>query len=143
MNKSILTMFLACFLLVPGYLNATENTKNLFIIVTTDDPITQLMSMVLATQSWKKGAHVQMLLCGEAGSLAIKNSQETLLKPHNKSPKMLMKKLIHDGVKVEICPPYLPNKEKSPSQLIEGVAVAKPPLVAEKLIDENTNILSY
>jgi predicted peroxiredoxin len=136
-------LFLACLLVVPTFGNGSENSKNLLVVVTTDDPITQLMSMVLATQTMKKGATVDVLLCGEAGSLAVKNSPEILLKPNNKSPQMLLKSLIENGVNVELCPPYLPNKEKTASDLIDGVSIAKPSLVAEKLLHENTKILSY
>jgi predicted peroxiredoxin len=143
MYRYIVMLFLACLLAVPTFGNGSEKFKNLFVIVTTDDPITQLMSMVLATQAMKKGATVNVLLCGEAGTLAVKNSPEILLKPNDKSPQMLLKNLIQNGVNVELCPPYLPNKEKNTSDLIAGVSVAKPSLVADKLLHEDTKILSY
>ena len=101
------------------------------------------LTRLLATQTMKKGATVNILLCGEAGSLAVKNSPEILLKPNDKSPQMLVKNLIQNGVNVELCPPYLPNKEKNTSDLIAGVSVAKPSMVADKLLHENTKILSY
>lgn len=91
----------------------------------------------------KKGADVNILLCGEAGSLAVKNSPEILLKPNNKSPQMLLKNLVQNGVTVEICPPYLLNQEKTASDLMDGVSIAKPPQVAEQLLDKDTKILSY
>jgi predicted peroxiredoxin len=143
MYKYIITLFLAFSLAVPTFGIGSENSKNLLIVVTTDDPITQLMSMVLATQTMEKGANVNVLLCGEAGSLAVKNSPEILLKPNNKSPQMLLKNLIQKGVNIEICPPYLPNKDKSLSDLIDGISVAKPPQVADMLLQEDMKILSY
>jgi predicted peroxiredoxin len=143
MYKYIITLFLAFSLAVPTFGFSSENSKNLLIVVTTDDPITQLMSMVLATQTMEKGATVNVLLCGEAGSLAVKNSPEILLKPNNKSPQMLLKNLIQKGVNIEICPPYLPNKDKSLSDLIDGISVAKPPQVADMLLQEDMKILSY
>jgi len=143
MYRCIVMLFLACLLVVPTFGNGAENSKNLLVVVTTDDPITQLMSMVLATQSMKKGATVNVLLCGEAGSLAVKNSPEIFLKPNNKSPQMLLKNLLQNGANVELCPPYLPNKDKTTSDLIDGISVAKPPQVADKLLDEDTRILSY
>ena len=143
MYTYIVTLFLACLLAVPAFGDDLGNSKNLFVIVTTDDPVTQLMSMVLATQAKKKGATVDVLLCGEAGSLAVKNSPEILLKPNNISPQKLLKNLIQNGVSVELCPPYLPNKDKTISDLLDGISVAKPPLVADKLLHENTKILSY
>lgn len=143
MYTSIKVLILACVLAIPSLAMGSEKAKNLLVIVTTADPITQLMSMVLATQSANKGADVDILLCGEAGALAVKNSQEVLLKPNNKSPQMLLKNLITNGVNVEVCPPYLPNKGKVPTDMIEGVSVAKPPAVADKLLHEDTVVLSY
>lgn len=136
-------LILVGFIAFPVLGHGSENPKKLFVIVTSDDPVTQLMSMVLATQASKKGAAVDVLLCGEAGSLAVRDSPEILLKPNNKSPQMLMNKLIQNGINVEICPPYLPNNDKTASDLIDGVSVAKPPEVADRLIREDTNILSY
>lgn len=143
MNTPIITLFLGILIAFPAFGHGSENSKNLLVIVTTADPVTQLMAMVLATQTTKKGASVNVLLCGEAGSLAVVDSPEILLRPNNKSPQMLLKNLIENGVRVEICPPYLPNKEKSAADLIEGVTVAKPPQVADQLLDEDTKILSY
>merc|ERR1711879_675931 len=139
MYRRMIMLFLAALLAIPTIGIGSEISKNMFIVVTTDDPITQLMSMVLATQTSKKGATVDVLLCGEAGSLAVKNSPEVLLKPKNISPQMLLQ----NGVSVEICPPYLPNKEKTTADLIDGVAVAKPSQVADKLLHKDTQILSY
>ncbi len=143
MHKFIIKIIFLFLFAVPTFGHGSENSKNLLVIVTTDDPITQLMAMVLSTQSMKKGADVNILLCGEAGSLAVKNSPETVLKPNNKSPQMLLKNLIQDGVTVEICPPYLPNNKKTASDLIAGISVAKPPQVADQLLDVDTKILSY
>ncbi|WP_319548811.1 hypothetical protein [Desulfogranum marinum] len=143
MYRRMIMLFLAALLAIPTIGIGSEISKNMFIVVTTDDPITQLMSMVLATQTSKKGATVDVLLCGEAGSLAVKNSPEVLLKPKNISPQMLLKNLLQNGVSVEICPPYLPNKEKTTADLIDGVAVAKPSQVADKLLRKDTQILSY
>lgn len=143
MRKIGFILSIACLLAVSitGYSSALQ--KDLLVIVTTDDPLTQLMSMVLATQSKEKGAGVEILLCGKAGELALHDSPEVFLKPNNTSPQMLLRKLISSGVKVGICPPYLPNADKSVRDLIDGVSVAKPPQIADRLIDENTKILSY
>ena len=143
MVRYIIIFCVSAVFAVPVFGYSTETGRNLFVIVTTDDPVTQLMSMVLATQAEQQGAGVAILLCGEAGSLAVSGAPEVLLKPNNKSPRMLLKGLIDRGITVEICPPYLPNNEKTAADLIDGVSVAKPPLVAERLLGENTTVLSY
>lgn len=143
MVRNIVLLFFFCVLAIPGYGYSSDKPKNLLVIVTTDDPITQLMSMVLASEVKAKGANVDVLLCGKSGALAVAGSTEVMLKPKNTSPQMLLRKLIQNGASVEICPPYLPNVDKTTEDLIAGVSVAKPPQVAMKLLDEDTRILSY
>ncbi|WP_026259731.1 hypothetical protein [Desulfobacter curvatus] len=143
MRKIIVLLSFVCLLFVSSCGYDSDNSKNLLIIVTTDDPVTQLMSMVLADQSMKKGATVDILLCGSAGSLVIKDSAEVFLKPQNKSPQMMLKNLIRNHVNVKLCPIYLANSEKSVPDLIDGVSIAKPAQVADKLLRDDTKILSY
>jgi len=120
-----------------------SSNKGLFVIVTSDDSMAQMMAMVLSTQTLNQGRSVRVLLCGEAGGLALKGSSEKMFKPLNKSPQMLLKGLIAKGVKVEVCPLYLPNKGKQPSDLIAGVAVAKPPVIAAAMAEEGIKLLTY
>jgi predicted peroxiredoxin len=141
MKKLVLKTLVVAGLLTPAALLAGE--KNLMVVVTTEDSMTQLMSMVLGTQAKKQGANVDVLFCGKAGDLVIKGSKEVKFKPKGMSPQILLNKLITSGANVEICPPYLPNSGKTKADLISGVNVAKPPMVAKKLLDENTKILSY
>jgi len=143
MRKIIVLLFFVCLICVPACGHDSQTSRNLLIVVTTDDPVTQLMSMVLADQSVKKGATVDILLCGSAGSLAIKDSAQVFLKPRNMSPQMMLKNLIENDVNVELCPIYLSNSKKSVPNLIDGVSVAKPAQIADKLLGENTKILSY
>lgn len=91
----------------------------------------------------KKGATVEILLCGKAGTLAIKDSEQVFLKPQGKSPQMMLMDLIQNDVNVELCPVYLANSEKSVPNLIDRVVVAKPSRTADKLLCEDTKILSY
>lgn len=137
----VLSLLLVLFVPVTGF--SSDKSDNLFVIVTTDDEMTQLMSMVLAVQSMKQGAAVNVLLCGEAGALAVAGSPEKVLKPLNKSPQMLLKNLIDKGSGVEICPLYLPNSDKTEADLLTGISVANPSQIAEKLLQKNTKILTY
>ncbi len=141
MKKTLLKALLAAGLLVPAVSSANE--KNLMVVVTSGDSMTQLMSMVLSTQSKKQGANVDILFCGKAADLVVKGSEEVKFKPKGMSPQMLLNNLIKDGANVEVCPPYLPNTNKTKADLISGVKVAKPPMVAKKLLDDDTKILSY
>jgi predicted peroxiredoxin len=141
MKKTLMKALLGTALLIPAVSSANE--KNLMVVVTSGDSMTQLMSMVLGTQSKKQGANVDILFCGKAADLVVKGSQEVKFKPKGMSPQMLLNNLIKNGANVEVCPPYLPNSNKTKADLISGVKVAKPPMVAKKLLDDNTKILSY
>jgi len=141
--KKLTSLILAGMIALPSIAVANEKANKLMVIVTTNDSVTQLMAGVLALQSKKQGASVEMLYCGKAGDLVIKGSNEVILKPKSKSPQMLIKKLIKIGAKVEVCPPYLPNANKTKADLIKGVTVAKPPKIAETILDKDTKILSY
>lgn len=141
MKKFMMKTLVIAGLVAPSI--ASANDKNMMVVVTSGDSMTQLMSMVLANQTQAQGAKVDILFCGKAGELVIKGSQEVKFKPKGMSPQMLLKKAMKNGAAVEICPPYLPNSGKTKADLISGVTVAKPPMVAKKLLDQNTKILSY
>lgn len=142
MKKILLS--LSAFALISTTVVASENiAKGLNLMLTSEDAQTQMMGMVLATMSLKKGKEVNMVLCSSAGNLALKNSESPKLKPQNKSPKMMLEDLIKNGAKVEVCPLFLPNANKNESDLINSVTVAKPPVVADRLLNKNFQNLSY
>ena len=120
-----------------------DNTKGIFVILTDEDPMTQMMALVLSTQTLEQGKSLQILLCGPAGKLALKNSRQTMFKPINKSPQMLLAGLIARGVEVQICPLFLPNTNISESQLIIGISIAKAPVIAQKMRDEGIKLFTF
>ncbi|MCT7516476.1 DsrE family protein [Aliarcobacter cryaerophilus] len=142
MKKILLS--LSAFAFISTTVVASENmAKGLNVMLTSEDAQTQMMGMVLATMSLKKGKEVNIVLCSSAGNLALKDSESPKLKPQNKSPKMMLEDLIKNGAKVEVCPLFLPNAEKTEADLIQNVTVAKPPVVADRLLDKDYQNLSY
>ena len=142
MKKILLS--LSTFPLISTTVVASENmAKGLNVMLTSEDAQTQMMGMVLATMTLKKGKEVNMVLCSSAGNLALKDIKSPKLKPQNKSPKMMLEDLIKNGAKVEVCPLFLPNAEKTEADLIQNVTVAKPPVVADKLLNKDYQNLSY
>lgn len=127
----------------PQPVAAQPTSKGLFVIVTSGDSMAQMMAMVLSTQTLNQGRSVRVLICGKAGELVLKGSKEKIFKPVNKSPQMLLKGLIAKGVTVEVCPLYLPNTGKQLSDLIAGVTVAKPPVVAAAMAEDGIKLLTY
>jgi predicted peroxiredoxin len=157
MKKNIAAMALLAALLFPLSVGAMEpvptkapkteavpdNTKGLFVVIADADPMTQMMALVLAKETVLQGKSVQILLCGPAGDLALQKSREVMMKPLNKSPQMLMGDLMAKGVPVEVCPLYLPNRGKTEADLIKGVTVAKPPVIAQKLRAEGIRLFTF
>lgn len=124
--------------------SAADMAKGLNVMVTSADYQTQLMAMVLSLQTIKKHEkQVNMVLCGPAGKLALEATVTPKLKPLNVSPTMLMKKVMSLGGNVSVCPLYLPNAGKSTDDLIKGITVAKPPVVAGKLLNKDFQNLAY
>ncbi|NIA67858.1 hypothetical protein HBA54_04570 [Pelagibius litoralis] len=126
-----------------GMAAASEEQPSLFVVVTSPEPQTQGMAMVLSIQALKQGAEVQMLLCGPGGDIALKDAPQTVLKPRDVTPQGMLTTLIDMGVKPQVCAIYLPNEGKSPADLIAGVGVAKPPAIAAALLAEDTKLFTF
>lgn len=125
---------------------AADETPALVTILTSENPQTQLMGMVLTMQSLQQGADTYTLLCGPAGDLALSDAPPAATapqKPKGMSPQGLMRQIMAQGGTVEVCAIYLPNKGVGTDALIEGVGSARPPAVARRLLAEDTRIMSF
>ncbi|PLX69892.1 MAG: hypothetical protein C0603_02865 [Denitrovibrio sp.] len=142
-HKKILLMVLVLVLLVTTSAFADEKARKMQFIVTSPDAQTQMMAMVLSTQSMMKGGNVSVLLCGPGGDIALKGSEETVFMPIKKSPQMLLKGLIKKGIQVQVCPLYLPAKGLGMDALVDGVTKAKPPVIAAGMVQEYTEIITF
>ncbi len=146
MKKIFMALALAMSLTMPCFADE-DKVDGLNVIVTSGEPQTQMMSMVLSIMTIEKlNKKVNMVLCDKAGTLALKDSDSPVVKAMDASPKQVMQKLISKGMDVKLCPLYLPSigkDEKDESVLIEGVKVADPAKVAARLLNKNFNILSY
>ncbi len=143
MKKSYYTLVLAAFLMLSGAALA-EQAKGLNVIVTSADRQAQMMAMVLSLQTMKThGKEVTMILCATAGDLALQSTETPTFLPLNKSPTMLLKKLLQMGASIVICPMYLPTAGKTTDDLIEGITVGKPPVCAGQVLDQDYQNLTF
>ncbi len=146
MKKIILSTVLASALLVPSLASASQ-AKGLNVLVNSGNSQTQAMAMVLSLMTMKKHKkEVSIVLCGQAGDLADKNIKGVPTKrPDGSAPsaKKHLTMLIKMGAKVEVCPLYLPNSGKNKSVLLDGITVAKPPVVAGKLLNTNYQNITF
>lgn len=138
--KSILLIFT---LLAGAAPQANTSDSGLFVVVTSSDAETQMMAMVLATQSMNQDVSVRILLCSEAGELAIKNSESPTFAPVNRSPKQLLSGLIDHGAVVEVCGIFLPNREYTAADLMDGIGTASPPEVAEHMRGDGIRYFTF
>lgn len=142
------SMILAGALAVAAALPAAAETPNkLVTILTAPEPQTQLMAMVLTMNAVAKGAEAQVLLCGPAADIALKEAPETATAgqpPKGASPQGLLKTMIQkNGVKAEVCAIYLPGKGADASVLMEGVTPAKPDVMGAELVAPGTTVMSF
>ena len=121
--------------------NSIEN-KALFI-VTSDSLQTQGMAMVLGNAMQEKGVSVDVLLCDQAGDLALSSTVSKSLKPLNVTPEKLITKLQSKGANISVCALYLPNSEHSTQDLRDGIKVATPPEMANMMTSENVRVYNF
>ena len=114
-----------------------------FFNVTSADNQSQGLAMVLATQWVEQKAAVRILLCGPAGQLALKTYEPAALKPRNVTPKQMMAGLMKAGATVEVCALFLPNADRTPADLTDGVTVAKPPEVAAYMLKPGVRAFGF
>ena len=122
---------------------ATAAQQNLLVVITSAEPEVQGMAMVLSRQSLEAGAEVRVLLCGPGGDIALIDAPQQALKPRNVTPQEMMIGLAAQGVTVEVCALYLPNRDKAPGDLVNGVGVAKPPAIAAAMLAPNTRLFTF
>ena len=142
MNKRIISV-LILYLIFNLPLFASNYEDELFVVITTEDAETQMMALVLATQSFNQEVPVRILLCSHAGDLAIAHTESVIFEPAGRSPKQLLQNMLNEGVLVEVCGIYLPNRNVDKSDLMEGIGVASPPEVARFMKQEGIRYFTF
>lgn len=124
-----------------------QDTNRLLTILTAPEPQTQLMAMVLTMNSMAAGAEAEVLLCGPAADIALKDAPASATAgqpPRDASPQGLMKMLMaNQGLKVQVCAIYLPGLGADASVLIDGVGVAAPDAMGAAIVADDTTVMSF
>jgi predicted peroxiredoxin len=142
MKRSLLA---ACAILAMAGAAEAESSR-LVTVVTSAEPQTQLMAMVLTMQAAQQGADVHMLLCGPGGDLGLREAPASATAPQpprDASPQGMMQAIIKAGGRVEVCAIYLPGRGEGPEVLLEGVGVASPPDMAAAMLAEEARVWSF
>ena len=98
----------------------------------------QAFNLVLANQIQRSGNPVHLLLCSEAGDMALKVAPAAAtapVTPQGLTVRSLLEGLIKQGATVQVCAIYLPNRKLQPDALMEGVSAAKPQDIAAMMVD--------
>ena len=139
-----LALVLAALAALPAV--AQNAAPKLLTVITSPDPQTQLMAMVLTRASMQQGADAHILLCGEAGALALREPPESAMAPQpprGMSPKGMMTRLMEEGVGVDVCALYLPALGAGLEVLSEGIGSAQPPAMGAMIVDPTVKVLGF
>lgn len=123
-----------------------QDDRSVLSIVTSGDPQTQLMSMVLTLQTAAQGLAPRVLLCGPAGDIALRDAPETATAgqpPRDASPQGLLRRMMEGGATVEVCAIYLPGRGEDDSVLLDGIGAADPAEVGALIADPDVRVLSF
>ncbi len=144
MKKLYCTLLLTTFFMLLTGTAFSEQGKGLNVIITSSDRQAQMMAMVLSVQAIKEHAkEINIVLCGSAGDLTLKSTDTETFFPSKNSPTMLLKTLLKLGASIQVCPLYLPNTGKTTDDLIDGITVAEPSIIAAKLLDNDYENLGF
>ena len=114
------------------------------VILTSASLQTQGMAMVLARAMQEQGAQLTILLCDQAGDLAIDGYQSSqALAPKGMKPEGLLQQIIDAGAQVAVCALYLPNSAYQEEDLRAGVSVAQPAEMAKMMRDQHSKVFTF
>ncbi|MFC4260931.1 hypothetical protein ACFOZ5_18075 [Marinobacter lacisalsi] len=120
-----------------------DTADKVLVILSSDSLQTQGMAMVLSNTMAQQGAQVNVLLCDQAGDLALKSYSADALKPKDLTPGQMLRGLAKQGGEINVCALYLPNSDYTQEDLMEGVGVATPPDMAGQMLDPEIRIFSF
>lgn len=104
----------------------------------------QAFNLVLANQIQGSGNAVHLLLCGDAGDMALKaapSATTTPVTPQGMTVRSLLEGLIKRGAVVQVCAIYLPNRKLQFDALIDGVSAARPQDIATMMVDPAVKVV--
>lgn len=134
---------LAIALLGSASLALADEVQQVTVSLSSASTMSQGMALVLANQMQQQGAQVNILLCDQAGDLALKEASGEQLKPNNVTPAQLLDAAIKSGATANVCALYLPNSGNKPEDLKAGVTPAKPADMGASLLEPNRKVIGF
>jgi rhodanese-related sulfurtransferase len=123
----------------------TGNTPNWLVILTSDRAPTQSMALILSRAERQRNTPVRILLCDQAGYLAVKpSSLENNGKPAGEAlPRQLLQSILDQGATVQVCGIFLPTSELTREDLLPGVTPAKPDAISDEMGNPDTKVFVF
>jgi predicted peroxiredoxin len=134
---------LSAIVLCSVYSLASAEGQPVTVILSDASGMTQGMAMVLANQMQAQGAQVDILLCDQAGDLALKEAAGEPLKPNDVTPAQLLNAAMSKGATASVCALYLPNSGHAVEALKDGVSVAKPDEMGRAMLEPARKVFSF
>ncbi len=125
---------------------AGDGPNKMLTILTSAEPETQAMALVLSNQAAKRGAQVHVLLCGPGGDIALKTppaATKAAITPKGMSIQDLLSALLKKGGTVDVCALYLPKRKLTTAALRDQVNAAKPPVIAAEMLRADTRVVGF
>lgn len=148
--KKTLTMTAAAAAIGLSGAAQAESEDKALVILTSDSLETQSMAMILANAMQQQGSDLRVLLCDQAGDLAVEGYQsaEPVNTPPSNpagqvTPEGILQMLMKNGAQVDVCAIYLPNRDYGEEVLRDGVGVAAPGPIAELMRDPTVSISTF
>lgn len=138
MKKTIATLALAA-----SCTAALADTQPVTVILNSGSTMTQGVALVLANQMQAQGGQVHILLCDQAGDLALQGATGDALKPQNVTPAQLLGAAMEKGATASVCALYLPNTGHPAESLRDGVTAARPDAMGAALLEANRKVMVF
>lgn len=145
-NRLRAALLLITTLMLPLAAVADSEPEAFLISINTEEGQVQGMALTLATTLAQEGKEVRILLCGEAGELALEQNIPPSLRPRDISPKEMMMEAVSLGATVQVCELFLPNsgyRQYEASDLVPEVDEAKASEIAEFMLQSGVQTFSY
>jgi len=126
-----------------GCSSAFADTQQVTVVLNSGSTMTQGIALVLTNQMQEQGAQVHVLLCDQAGDLALKDAGGEALKPQDVTPAQLLGGAMQKGATAAVCALYLPNTGHTPDSLKDGISAAKPAEMGAALIEANRKVFVF
>ncbi|MCC5859854.1 MAG: DsrE family protein [Ectothiorhodospiraceae bacterium] len=143
----LLATVLTLSLSLPVAAEDTDQPANVVITLNSGEGQVQGAALELAEHLAREdNQDVHVVLCGEAGELAVEQNIPPALEPRSISPKEILLDAIAADVRVHLCHLFLPNariRQYDEDDLVDGVEQINPAGMAELILAPGTRVLGY